>query len=122
MGAYSIRSGDEAHQVEADNWMAALGSGLAHFGLSGDDLSRVVCDLDPNGTILVRDPKTEQNFVIEPIGDSAGGTTPEVSDKTNNQVKPRLAQSLDLGLDLDKVETASDPPDPRNSPAYETAR
>ena len=58
MPRFEIRSGEAAHEVDAANWMAALGEGLGHFGLSQESLSKVICDLDEAGLITVKDPES----------------------------------------------------------------
>ena len=67
MPRFEIRSGDAAHEVDAANWMAALGEGLGQFGLSQESLSKVICDLDEAGLITVKDPESGQVFTIQEL-------------------------------------------------------
>lgn len=128
MPTFEIRRGEAAHRVDASNWMAALGDGLGHFGLSQQSLSRVVCDLDPSGLITVKDPESGQEFHIQEVKEQAAaiafaGSASQAEDEVEPEpsVKPRLANSLEVSLSLD-MEAAgdADAPDPRQSPAFET--
>jgi hypothetical protein len=122
MPRFEIRSGDAAHEVDAANWMAALGEGLGQFGLSQESLSKVICDLDEAGLITVKDPESGQVFTIQEAKGAAavqmGGDATHEEPKSQPAVRPRLAQSLDISLSLDM--DADDAPDPRRSPAFET--
>jgi hypothetical protein len=52
--------------LEAVNWLAALGEGLARLGVEGA-LERVACESLPNGQVLVRDVRTGRGFVVHPL-------------------------------------------------------
>ena len=127
MATFRILSGTDEHRVEAANWMAALGSGLGHFGLAESDLSRVICDLDPSGIISVRDPASGASFIVEEVKEPATGAAIEVGGGTAVEadapepeptVRPRLAEGLSLDEPLAPGDL--DAPDPRTSPAFET--
>lgn len=126
MATFKILSGSDEHRVEAANWMAALGSGLGHFGLSEGDLSRVICDLDPSGIISVRDPASGASFIVEEVKEAAGGVSLQVGAGSSEpaeaepepSVRPRLAEGISID---DPMEAGDfDAPDPRASPAFET--
>jgi len=125
MATFRIQSGSDEHRVEAANWMAALGSGLGHFGLAETDLSRVICDLDPSGIISVRDPQSGASFIVEEVKEARtkvslevpGGAT-EQEPEPEPSVRPRLAEGLSLDEELEAGDL--DAPDPRISPAFET--
>ena len=122
MPRFEIRSGDAAHEVEAFNWMAALGEGLGHFGLNEDSLSRVICDLDEAGLITVKDPTSGQEFTIQEVKDPAaiqlGGGDVHQELEATPSVAPRLAESLEVSLSMEVGHDEA--PDPRSSPAFET--
>ena len=62
-------------KVDAENWIAALRSGLAKIGEQGDIVKNVMCDIQENGDIHVTDPKSGRLFKIKEVGESpAGGT------------------------------------------------
>ncbi|MCP4810462.1 MAG: GAF domain-containing protein [Proteobacteria bacterium] len=124
MATFQIESGETRHQVEAANWMAALGDGLGRFGLSEGDLSRVICDLDPSGTISVREPVSGRSFVISEVKAGPGGVQLQVGGGTRVEdaapsVTPRLASEA-WSLDEDMDSGLFDAPDPKASPAFET--
>lgn len=128
MPAFEIRNGDAVHVVDAANWMSALGSGLNHFGLSSDDLSRVICDIDAQGRILVRDPQTGTVLNIEERqAQSPAGARVRLSEGVAQPAAPRepsvrVAQaSAPVPLSATPDETDEmDAPDPRSSAAFDT--
>ncbi|MCB9675023.1 MAG: GAF domain-containing protein [Alphaproteobacteria bacterium] len=64
MGTFSISSrGLQAVEVEAPNWIAALGLGLEALQRA-DGLERLACEVLPNGTVIARDVQTGTGFVV----------------------------------------------------------
>ena len=128
MPAFEIRNGDAVHVVDAANWMSALGSGLNHFGLSSDDLSRVICDIDAQGRILVRDPQTGTVLNIqERQAQGPTGARVRLSEGVSTPAPPlepsvRVAQaSAPVPLSATPEQTDEmDAPDPRQSAAFDT--
>lgn len=59
-------------EVDASNWLVALGEGLGRLGVV-NTLDRIACEALPNGQILVRDVRTGLGFVVQPVD----GTEPE---------------------------------------------
>ncbi|HJN75255.1 MAG TPA: GAF domain-containing protein [Myxococcota bacterium] len=124
MPTFRILSGSDEHRVEAANWMAALGSGLGHFGLSEGDLSRVICDLDPTGIITVCDPASGASFLVEEVKEAAEAVSLQVGAGTPAEpepepsVRPRLAEAISVAEPVEADDF--DAPDPRTSPAFET--
>ena len=55
-------------KVDAENWIAALRSGLAKIGEQGDIVKNVMCDIQENGDIHVTDPKSGRIFKIKEVG------------------------------------------------------
>jgi len=101
MPRFRVRSAadPEAGEVEAANWIKALGKALQRFGLGGTHRSRVVCDLDPDGGVQVSDPD--------------GGVVLTMSELTDDGV-PQMTYSLDD----DPTNELWDPPDPAAVPAF----
>lgn len=65
MGSFSVSSrGLPTVEVEAPNWVAALGLGLHELGRDAG-LERLACELLPNGTVIARDIKTGMGFVVQ---------------------------------------------------------
>lgn len=61
----SARGGAEA-AVDAPNWLAALGVGLDELGNVGA-IDRLACEVLMNGTVLARDARTGQGYVVRPL-------------------------------------------------------
>jgi GAF domain-containing protein len=51
-------------EVPASNWLVALGKGLETFGVVGH-MDRIACEVLSNGSILVRDVRSGQGFVVQ---------------------------------------------------------
>jgi hypothetical protein len=54
--------------VDAANWLSALGDALGHFGVV-DQMDRIACEALPNGQILVRDVRNGSGWVVQPLGE-----------------------------------------------------
>lgn len=52
-------------QVDASNWLSALGEGLTALGLLAD-LDRLACEVLPNGRVLARDVRSGHGFICGP--------------------------------------------------------
>lgn len=125
MARFEIRSNDGITTVTADNWMEALGLGLTAEGLDSEDLSRVVCDINADGSILVQDPKADRSFVIRELEEGDGGHAPVQvrlgQGTTQAEVSVRVSQAT-TAVDVDSdTELQIDAPDPRSSAAFEAA-
>lgn len=57
-------------QVEGSNWLVALGHGLEAMERVGD-LSRLACEVLPNGTVIARDIASGTGYVVQALGESA---------------------------------------------------
>ncbi|MFT5683823.1 MAG: hypothetical protein ACI8RZ_004755 [Myxococcota bacterium] len=57
--------GGKPSAVEATNWLSALGTGLEQLGAVAS-IDRLACEVLPNGTVLVRDVRSNQSFVVQP--------------------------------------------------------
>ena len=55
-----------ARVVEASSWLSALGQALDALDLV-EGLERLACEVLPNGTVLARDGRSGQGFVVEPL-------------------------------------------------------
>ena len=80
-------------EVESENWLVALGRGLAHLGRV-DALRRLACEVLPNGTVIARDVGTGQGYVVQEVG-----AEPHAADVEAFEVEP-----LELGDDEPRVE------------------
>jgi hypothetical protein len=52
--------------VEAPSWLSALGHALDTLAVV-EGLERLACEVLPNGTVLARDGRSGQGFVVEPL-------------------------------------------------------
>lgn len=78
MRSYSVTArGLSSVQVEARNWIIALGEGLAELGRDVE-LSRLACEVLPNGTVIARDIGSGTGFVVQQLDediDAPGGSS-----------------------------------------------
>lgn len=56
-----------AVEVNAGNWLVALGLGLEQFGVMVG-LDRLACEVLQNGQVLARDVRAGQGWVVQPMG------------------------------------------------------
>lgn len=66
-------------EVEASNWLVALGEGLGRLGVVAT-LDRIACEVLPNGTTLVRDVRRGAGFVVQPLGGDGAFTRDETEE------------------------------------------
>ncbi|MCB9766185.1 MAG: GAF domain-containing protein [Alphaproteobacteria bacterium] len=118
MPLFEIASGPEQQQVEARNWMSALGSGLGGLGLSSDSLSRVVCDLDDAGLVTVRDPDSGRIFTVRELPDTHTPEPTAAAVQLPTPERPRLTRSPEVAL---QDAAPVDAPDPLASAAFRAA-
>jgi hypothetical protein len=63
-------------QVQGRNWIVALGRGLHELGRV-DELSRLACEVLPNGTVIARDIATGTGYVVQGVDAPTGRVVPE---------------------------------------------
>ena len=68
--------GGKPTAVEASNWLSALGTGLEQLGFVAA-IDRLACEVLANGTVLVRDVRNGQGFVVQPSETSEPPTVDE---------------------------------------------
>ena len=67
MPYWSIKTRGKAPvTVEAENWILAMGSGVATLD-EPSRIERLVCEMLQNGTVLARDVRSGHTFIIRPI-------------------------------------------------------
>lgn len=71
MAVFEVSGRTGSIRVEGDNWLAALGSSLAFFGLDPASLGRLVIDVAPSGSVDVRDPISGQAFHLRPADNAS---------------------------------------------------
>jgi len=62
--------GGTSEAIDAPNWLVALGVGLDRFG-SVTAIDRLACEVLINGTVLARDARTGQGYVVRPLKEEA---------------------------------------------------
>lgn len=68
MGSFSVSArGLNAVQVDGQNWIEALGLGLAALGRDGN-VQRLACEVLQNGTVIARDITTGTGFIVQEVG------------------------------------------------------
>lgn len=83
--------------VEADNWLAALGLGLGRMGVV-QDLTRIACESLPNGRILVRDVRTGAGYAVGAIS-AENAVDDEPTSESDLAPIPEEAIQTSVGLD-----------------------
>ena len=97
-----MRRGEEPVSIEAENWIVAMGTGIAKLG--GDvAIDRLACEMLSNGTVIARDVRTGTGYVILP---SKGA---EVKPKTEDAEAPMEAPEDDTFDELLDEANESDP-------------
>ncbi len=92
MGKFEVRGGASSVRVEGDNWLAALGASLPHFGLDSSSMSRLSVDVAPSGLVTVRDPVSGSSFELEPVSEEPQQVkVPIALDPADPVVKRRAA-------------------------------
>jgi hypothetical protein len=65
---WRVSIGDVSTEVQADNWLSALAAGLPAVGLDLGALGRLVCAMGEDGSATARDPRSNTEVRIEPMG------------------------------------------------------
>ena len=71
--------GEKPTEVEAPNWLSALGIGLEDIGAVAS-IDRLACEVLPNGTVLIRDARSGQGFVVQPSDGQPDDTEEDLGD------------------------------------------
>lgn len=102
-------------EIDADNWMSALGEALSLLGLRAEEASGIDCDVLSDGDISVRSPVGA--FTIHETVETIARIRVGPATRAQAVPEPRLG-SLPFDLPL----TATNPleaPDPTESPCYQ---
>ncbi|MDP6934710.1 MAG: hypothetical protein QGG40_17450, partial [Myxococcota bacterium] len=79
MPFWEIRGTNKTVQATADNWLTAVSSSLENLGLDKNAISRMVCDIQPDGVVSIRDPKTGVGLAVRQIA-QAGAAGPSAGE------------------------------------------
>jgi hypothetical protein len=104
MPKYRVSSGTAGQvDVEAPNWMVALGEGLVRLG-DTQSPDRLACERLMNGTILVRDVRSGHGFVVQPLdGGGEPADEPMEAAPSGEDDTPSLSEEDVTDLDSDFV-------------------
>ena len=79
VGRYLITArGEDPITVEAPHWLGALGDGLTLLAQL-DGLDRLACEVLRNGTVIARDVRNGNAYVVKPMRPIARGDDPDSS-------------------------------------------
>ena len=67
MARWEVRSKDRAVQLDAPNWLVALGSALDELSVDPEALLRMVCDVRDDGSVRVREPLSGATLVLRRV-------------------------------------------------------
>jgi hypothetical protein len=70
MASWKVSIGLMSIDVEAGNWLSALGVALPQVGMEPGQLGRLVCAMRPDGGVNARDPVTDMEVLVEPNPDA----------------------------------------------------
>ena len=131
MSRWEVRGTDSSVQVQAPNWMMAMGSAMEGLGLTGFELSCLVCDIQPDGVVRIYDPKQDAALLIRQLDDApAPGLGAPGQQAGPHGVmavgpEPDLGQSVptaeELSLSDDAAPVAEDAPEADEAEAAESA-
>lgn len=71
MPKWKVSIGIMTVEAESGNWLGALGQALPQVGMEMGSLGRLVCAIDPDGTVRARDPVTDMEILIEQLDGAA---------------------------------------------------
>ena len=94
MGLYlvSTRHGGEPVEVDAPNWLVALGVGLDQLG-EVTSIDRLACEVLANGKVIARDVRTGTGFVVQ-IAVPTPETVPVAADVEVSDAEDTLIAAL----------------------------
>ncbi len=104
MAAFRVSSRTKGSvEVEATNWLIALGEGLVRLG-EPHSPDRLACERLINGTVLVRDVRSGDGFVVQPLGEADDAEAEPVAEDDLPAVEgPTLAPEEFAALEEEDV-------------------
>lgn len=120
MAVWEVRDRDTGVEVEAPNWMMAIGSAMAELGSDGLDMACLICDVQPDGKVRVYDPRQDRALLVRrvdaPEGSPADAAPPApatIAVQPASMSQPPPAPSVTVG--------AAEPPDAPVAPGAPAA-
>jgi hypothetical protein len=112
MAVWEVRDRDAGVEVEAPNWMMAIGSAMAELGSDGLDMACLICDVQPDGKVRIYDPRQDRALLVRRIDtpDAAppAPATLAIQPESMNQA-PEPAQASPAPDTSDAPEATADP-------------
>ncbi len=100
-----MRRGESPVSIEADNWIAAMGAGIARLD-EDVGIDRLACEMLPNGTVIARDVRTGVAYIILPntkATDSVSNTTPTNLLDSIDESEPSLDEAAGAVLNSEEL-------------------
>lgn len=72
MASWEVRTRGRTVQVEGANWLLAVGAALPALDLDAAVLSRLVCDVQPDGVVRILDPISRTPLLVRRLPDEVG--------------------------------------------------
>ncbi len=73
MSRWEVRGTENSVQVDAPNWMMAVGSAMEGLGLSGLELSCLICEVQPDGVVRIYDPREDTALLVRELAAAEAG-------------------------------------------------
>lgn len=67
MARWEVRAKDRAAQIDAPNWLVALGLALEDLALDPEAMTRMVCDVREDGSLRVREPLSGDTIALRRV-------------------------------------------------------
>jgi hypothetical protein len=67
MAVWEVRDRDAGVEVEAPNWMMAIGSAMAELGSDGLDMACLICDVQADGVVRIYDPRQDRALLVRRV-------------------------------------------------------
>ncbi len=64
MAVWEVRSNERSVDMDAPNWMMAMGMAMAGLGDDAPDLSCLICDIQPDGVVRIFEPKQDTALLV----------------------------------------------------------
>lgn len=92
-------TGEPPLRIDSDNWLHALGTALDILDRQ-DRITRLACEVQPNGVVIAQDPVSGERYVIRPergtLRIAAPGEEPPRRSVRARAPSPREAEPVDL--------------------------
>lgn len=115
MAVWEVRDRDAGVEVEAPNWMMAIGSAMAELGSDGLDMACLICDVQADGVVRIYDPRQDRALLVRRVDTPAAAppapATLAISPESMAQAPdaPAAETWSDENETIDPAEEAAEP-------------